>query len=1095
MKQNYNACLRTVIADSIKKTSKRIGLILGIFFGVVANAGAQSPYCAPGQLECGVDDIVSVFTMAGTTNYPSCSNFGYQDYTTTVPTRVVIAGNTYPVTVETDYGGEQVGLWIDYNHNNTFDATEFTYIGQTASTSNTPLTTNVVIPTTALTGVTRMRLSNIWYASGSIAASNACMGGYGTFAYGNTGDYLINIAAPSPPSCIASPTLPVNNALSVCTGSTTLRWPAAPFATSYDVYLNTGTLAPTTIVSTSQADTFFTTTVATGSYTWKIIPKNTYGSATGCTFWSFTVIPNVVPDVTITASPGSTACIGSAVTFTATPVNGGTTPVYQWLRNGSGVATNSPTFSYVASAAFNGDRISVVLTSNAVCAAPVKDTSNVLTMNFIPRPTASVTSTGTTVCAGDSIQLKANAGTGLTYQWFYNNAAATGGTDSSFYAKASGSYRVAVSNGGCTDTSTASVITVNPLPIVTVSLSGPASFCANDQLLLSAYNDATYTYQWYRLGLPIAGATSSTYTVLTAGSYTVTAIANGCSATSSAVVTTILPAPVANITAAGPTSFCSPGSVILNASLGTGLSYSWLKNGTPIFPAVTTSTYTATTSGAYTVNISNGSCGTTSSIINVVANTLAPTTVTPLGNTTFCQGNFVTLRATLNAAYTYQWYRNGIAVAPGGTGYQINAGTAGIYYVIITNGACTTTSVSTTITVNALPSAVVAPSGPLAFCQGGSVVLTAPTGAGYTYRWRRNGANLLPSDTNIAYTATISGNYQVNVSNGICATTSPSVSVVVSTPVVATITAQGPTTFCDNNSVVLKATPGANYVYQWQKNGVNIAGANTATYTASVSGYYRAVIRNGTCVDTSAPLQVSVTPAPPANITASGTLEFCQGATVKLTANLAPGYNYQWSKDGNLLPGDTNRVITVTQSGSYTVEIFDGFCPGVSSATIVNVHPVPVAVVSLSGGNVLSVSGSYSSYQWYRNGAVIDGATSTTHTADRDGFYAVVVSDNIGCNATSNVYHLSSLGLNSIATNGGNILIYPNPATELVNVDAGSLIVDATISTVDGRLVKKVVSAQSINIHDLSQGVYFISIIDQQSGKILKTEKLVKGGK
>src|SRR5205814_8019076 len=58
---------------------------------------------------------------------------------------------------------------------------------------------------------------------------------------------------------------------------------------------------------------------------------------------TMTVNPTVVPAVSIAANPGTTICAGTSVTFTATPVNGGTTPSYQWKKNGVNVGTDSGT--------------------------------------------------------------------------------------------------------------------------------------------------------------------------------------------------------------------------------------------------------------------------------------------------------------------------------------------------------------------------------------------------------------------------------------------------------------------------------------------------------------------------------------------------------------------------------------------------------------------------------------------------------------------------------------------------------------------------------------------------------------------------------
>ncbi|WP_395051905.1 GEVED domain-containing protein, partial [Flavobacterium sp.] len=96
------------------------------------------------------------------------------------------------------------------------------------------------------------------------------------------------------PSCITVPTAPVV-ASTVCqsTNGTTLSWPAALSATAYDVYLDNAT--GTTLVSADQTALTYTSSVLTaGTYSWKVVPKNAYGSATACTTFTFTVLANQV---------------------------------------------------------------------------------------------------------------------------------------------------------------------------------------------------------------------------------------------------------------------------------------------------------------------------------------------------------------------------------------------------------------------------------------------------------------------------------------------------------------------------------------------------------------------------------------------------------------------------------------------------------------------------------------------------------------------------------------------------------------------------------------------------------------------------------
>ncbi|NCA77551.1 MAG: hypothetical protein EOM90_14560 [Alphaproteobacteria bacterium] len=115
----------------------------------------------------------------------------------------------------------------------------------------------------------------------------------------------------------------------------------------------------------------------------------------------------------IIASSSNPVCAGAPVTFTATPVNGGTSPVYQWKLNGTITGTNSPTYTFTP---LNGDAVTCVLTSNATCITGNPATSNTITMTVNPIPVAPAA--GTHVPSETQIIWNWNPVTGATgYKW------------------------------------------------------------------------------------------------------------------------------------------------------------------------------------------------------------------------------------------------------------------------------------------------------------------------------------------------------------------------------------------------------------------------------------------------------------------------------------------------------------------------------------------------------------------------------------------------------------------------------------------------------------------------------------------------------
>ena len=142
-------------------------------------------------------------------------------------------------------------------------------------------------------------------------------------------------------------------------------------------------------------------------------------------------------------------------------------------------------------------------------------------------------------------------------------------------------------------------------------------------------------------------------------------------------------APVINITADGPTTFCSGSGVVLSA-VSTELNYQWNRNGIPISGAISAN-YTATLKGTYTCSsIGCGSAVSNEILVNVVKNPKA--SITAGGPTTFCAGGSVTLTELPSGGCTYQWYKGATAIA-GATTTTYVATTAGNYKCRVTKTA------------------------------------------------------------------------------------------------------------------------------------------------------------------------------------------------------------------------------------------------------------------------------------------------------------------------------------------------------------------------------------------------------------------------
>ncbi len=112
--------------------------------------------------------------------------------------------------------------------------------------------------------------------------------------------------------------------------------------------------------------------------------------------------------------------------------------------------------------------------------------------------------------------------------------------------------------------------------------------------------------------------------------------------------------------------------------------------------------------------------------------------------------------------YSYQWMLAGVAI-PGATAATYTATIGGSYTVQISNiTGCYDISPAVSVGILPSPSTTVSASGPITFCQGGNVTMTAEAGTGYTYQWKRGGADIAGA-TLSNYNASATGYYTVIV--------------------------------------------------------------------------------------------------------------------------------------------------------------------------------------------------------------------------------------------------------------------------------------------------------------------------------------------
>jgi uncharacterized protein (TIGR02145 family) len=429
-----------------------------------------------------------------------------------------------------------------------------------------------------------------------------------------------------------------------------------------------------------------------GAVTYHITPKA--GSCIGTpSDYEVTVNPGDSVKVAIAVSQNP-VCAGTGVTFTASPTNGGTSPVYQWYKGSTPVGTNSDTYSYIP---VNGDVITVVMTASpAPCQTGSPVTSNAITMMVNPLLSAGVTiSAGANpVCAGTIVKFTAtptNGGTAPVYQWYKGSIPVGTNSDTYFYIPVNGDVITVVMTStpapcltGSPATSNAITMTVNPVLSASVTIAANANpVCAGTSVTYTAtpVNEGTTpAYQWYKGSTPV-GSNSTIYSYIPADgdviSVVMTSSASPClagsPATSNAVTMTVNPILPASVTiAADANPVCAGTSVKFTATPvngGTTPVYQWYKGLTPVGSNSDTYSYIPVNGDVITVVMTStpAPCLTgspaTSNAISMTVNTLLPASLTITASANpVCAGISVTFTATpVNGGTTpiYQWKVNG----------------------------------------------------------------------------------------------------------------------------------------------------------------------------------------------------------------------------------------------------------------------------------------------------------------------------------------------------------------------------------------------------------------------------------------------------
>ena len=586
------------------------------------------------------------------------------------------------------------------------------------------------------------------------------------------------------------------------------------------------------------------------------------------------------------------------------------------------------------------------------------------------------------LCYGDangSIDLTVS-GDGVapfTYQWSGPNGFSSSNEDITNLT--AGWYKVTVTDANTAQKVDSAYVSEGNAILLVFNVTNTSCSNSNDGSIdLSVSGGASpYSYLWstYAITEDING--------LSPGNYSVTITdANFCTTTGSTIVTS--PSPLGIVETLSPPS-CVPGndgSIDITVFGGTApYSYEW-SNGS------NNEDISSLSIGTYSVTVTDFNSCTLTRTYNLV-NPLAPTLSVLVEAPSCFPGNDGIIDLIVSGGtipYTYIWDDGSMDedrtnMAPGT--YSVTVIDANNCSVIKSNIQVPQNNPPSLSYIEKKPSCNIGADGEI------DLIIYNGT-MPFTYLWN-TGA------TTQDLTGLVSGLYSVTVTDSKNCTSTLNISLTEDIPVV-NITYNGNTTFCQGDSLLLYASNGAGFSFEWQLNGNSILNSNVPVWAAKETGTYTAVVTNNSgCKGYSNPVSITVNSKPTITINASSNF-ICEGTSVLLTANGASSYT--WST------GSINNPITVQPLSTitYTITGTDANgCTNTAQSTItVNQRPSITGIVTHencgdgTGSIDITVTGGQTPYTF----AWTNGLNDEDIFNLNDGIYTVTVTTAFNCTQT-----------------------------------------------------------------------------------------------
>jgi Ig-like domain CHU_C associated len=512
----------------------------------------------------------------------------------------------------------------------------------------------------------------------------------------------------------------------------------------------------------------------------------------------------------------------------------------------------------------------------------------------------------------------------ITYQWKKDGVNIVGAINNNYTATESGLYTFVATSGGCNFTAYGINLSFSTSSLSSILKVEGDNFACNgtEKRLQATYVSNSSTYQWYRDGTAISGATNRVLPATLSGNYSVNIFDGACIGSTGSKQITFSNSLYAPIFASNTdTTICNGSGVQLIGNsvyeFPNQYQYQWQRDGINIAPEQYYSStgvgYYARQAGYYSLIYKQGSCITTSRKIQVVNSNLAQKPAITIQNGfDICQGNVKISQ--VNEANSMM-------------GFSSNSG--------------------------------------------GSIY------GGIYGKWFKDGAEI-PNSANTSYTTNQAGIYKLQVGYGTCINESNEISLTFASPIMPKlISSNNKTNICGNSDYVslyvdTNNMPNTNFTYIWQKDGITIPNQTSNNLYVNSSGVYTVIFGNGTCSGVSN--SITITNSNAFSLLSNANNLTCTNQLVKLTPYNAVSFinsSIVWKLNDNVIANETGNTLFASLPGSYTASINQNGCVATSAPFVLNTNDVPltpiVAPVTINNGETatLTATGCTGTVKWY----------------------------------------------------------------------------------------------------------------------------------